>query len=487
MDNAHYLIHRVNLDIEAPDLVTARRVQDEAVRILHHWILPKLEQLLKRLVPEDIVYRLDTLDLDLNRLDSSSFEQDFGEALLRSFTQEIEGVVADSAGRQATGEEQKFITLAPPERLLALLLHFLKTGTLPWWSEQKPEVLSEEAFIELAVFSGPEAAQRLFRLLDADDTALTRLFLQFSPVFVSRLLLIILEDSARFRAEEQQHGGGGSLNLIDAADSPSPRSAQREFLRKLLGRLPATSLSRFFRDEVQLTSAELERICRELQQSSSADGMASSPAFQRFLDSPLERSLKQPRPTSTHPSSGSSREDPASPQKDREEVEGIYVNHAGLVLLHPFLEYFFKEFNLLQNGAFLDSSARDLAIHLLHYLAVGEECPSEYLLTLEKFLCGAELLCPIPRFIRLSDPMKAESEKLLQAAIGHWQALKRTSPAGLREGFLQRSGKLLPSNFQNRLIIEGKSHDVLLNYLPWGYGIIKLPWLQQPLFVDWTS
>jgi hypothetical protein len=36
-------------------------------------------------------------------------------------------------------------------------------------------------------------------------------------------------------------------------------------------------------------------------------------------------------------------------------------------------------------------------------------------------------------------------------------------------------------------VVENKTHDVLLSFLPWGYGIIKLPWLERPLFVDWFA
>jgi hypothetical protein len=121
----------------------------------------------------------------------------------------------------------------------------------------------------------------------------------------------------------------------------------------------------------------------------------------------------------------------------------------------------------------------------LHYLANGQENPIEYELLFEKYLCGWDLDEPVPRRLKLSNAMKTESEKLLNAAIGHWKALKKTSPQGLREGFLQRAGKLVLNDFQHRLIVEGNTTDVLLSSLPWGYGLIKLPWLEQVLIVDW--
>ena len=109
----------------------------------------------------------------------------------------------------------------------------------------------------------------------------------------------------------------------------------------------------------------------------------------------------------------------------------------------------------------------------------------EYELTFEKHLCGMDPDEPVERS-SLTQAMKDESEKLLLAAVGHWKALKNTSPDGLREGFLQREGKLVLNGFQNRLIVENKAQDVLLSHLPWGYSIIKLPWMERPLFVDWN-
>lgn len=481
MNNASYLIHRVNLDIEAPDLTTARRVQDEAVRIFYDRILPKLEQLLNRLLSEDVVYRLDSLDLDLKQLESAGFEQDFSETVLHVFEEKVKRIIAVSPSPQAEEEIEPYIILSAEERLFATFLAFLATGRLPWWSEAGPEVLQEEALTEPAVFSRPESVQRLFRLLGSNSSAVERLLLQFSPGFVTRIIMALLQSQLPVRSEAYP-AVIDYLNRLGAERPLSPAGVtelQHTFLRVIIHKLTVAAGGPLSPEgDNRLTPAELERIYREM----------SEPSLPRREYPP---SSSESIRSAAMPTTGTSRdysEGTLEEQKQQEEEEdGIYVTHAGLVLLHPFLEYFFKEFNMLHDGAFVDSSARNLAVHLLHYLAVGEECPPEYLLTLEKFLCGADLLSPIPRFIRLSDPMKAESEKLLQAAIGHWQALKRTSPAGLREGFLQRSGKLLPSNFQNRLIIEAKAHDVLLNYLPWGYGIIKLPWLKQPLFVDWTS
>lgn len=56
---------------------------------------------------------------------------------------------------------------------------------------------------------------------------------------------------------------------------------------------------------------------------------------------------------------------------------------------------------------------------------------------------------------------------LLQTVIDYWEVLKSTSPDGLREGFLQRQGKLTRSGDRNwKLQVEQQAIDILLGSLP---------------------
>ena len=479
MDNAHYIIHRVTLDLEAPDAAAARRIQDEAVRIFYHWILPKLEELLDRLVPKDVVFRLDSLDLDLEQLEMASFEQNFGDALLRDFEEKIEQIVASSPNYQAEKTSAPCTAMVEGERGFSTFLFFLATGRLPWWSEQHPDALQEDVLTALTqetVYLRDDAARQLATLLGTDDTALDRLSLQFSPAFLHHIILLLLRSSGLTGTDQLRSLINNCLERLDSREQDflfSNVAVNQEFLKRIIRLLAGSAASSTHLNSEQLRH-QLGEILQELQ-NYAREGAEHPPEIVQLQSSPATPADNR-------------QDDAEQPPLQKEEKEnGICVAHAGLVLLHPFLEYYFRDFNLLNEHEFRDASARTQAIHLLHYLAAGEESPPEYLLTFEKFLCGADLLTPVPRFLPLSEPMQEESEKLLQAAIGHWQALKRTSPAGLREGFLQRPGKLLLSSFQNRLVIESKAHDVLLNYLPWGYGIIKLPWLKQPLFVDWVA
>ena len=163
-----------------------------------------------------------------------------------------------------------------------------------------------------------------------------------------------------------------------------------------------------------------------------------------------------------------------------------YVANAGVVLLHPFLSPFFKTIGLVEQGTFNDERARHKAVHLIHYLATGQTQAPEYELMLPRFLCGLDFDIPLERFVDITADEQAEAEKMLRAAIDHWNKLGSTSPDGLREGFLRRDGKLEKREAGWYLGVEQKTIDILLDFLPWNLSMIKLPWMPELLRVEWV-
>lgn len=168
-----------------------------------------------------------------------------------------------------------------------------------------------------------------------------------------------------------------------------------------------------------------------------------------------------------------------------DEGTQYYVQNAGLVLIHPFLSTYFKALNLLKEGQFVDEKTQERAIHLLHFLSTGETRPAEYDLILSKLLCNLPFNFPIDRQVELSHAEREEGDQLLQAVINHWGALGKVKPDSLREGFLIREGKLEKRPSGWFLIVEKKTIDILLDQLPWGIGMVTLPWMEEILKVEW--
>ncbi|WP_428667694.1 contractile injection system tape measure protein [Runella sp.] len=164
------------------------------------------------------------------------------------------------------------------------------------------------------------------------------------------------------------------------------------------------------------------------------------------------------------------------------DSESIYVNNAGLVLLHPFLNAFFESVNVAQTGQ-LTNKAR--ALQLLHFLATGELFGPEYELMLPKILCGAAPQAWFETTDELVESDRQEADHLLTAVIGHWNVLGQTSPDGLREAFLKRPGKLSRRGDGWLLQVERHSFDILLEQLPWNISVFRLPWMNDLIWVEW--
>jgi hypothetical protein len=166
-------------------------------------------------------------------------------------------------------------------------------------------------------------------------------------------------------------------------------------------------------------------------------------------------------------------------------AETAYVTNAGLVLLWPFLTMLFDRLGYLELRKFKTPELAERAAHLLQYLATGQEEFPEYILVLNKLLCGVEAARPLARAVLLTPEERSTGEGLLGAVIARWEALKNTSVAGLRETFLQRPGRLDYHPERVALTVETKTLDILLDQRPWAISTIKLPWMPLPLYVTW--
>ena len=499
MGNEHHIIHRVNLTIEAPNVKSAKPLQERALHLFYHEILPNLEGWLDKQLPGNVTIRLDRLDLDLQPLDLSGFDAEFSELAISAFREKIEQLMTPISVKNDDHADVSMTSISAEKRIFELFLYFLETGRRPWWSDNTVDVLKEEMLMELTRFMHQERIDRLIGLFKSEKRAVERLVKQFPREFVINIIMFLLQG----RVKLEQFTFKERLSFLSAS------GLEDDVLRKIILDLHDGKLSQEPEEIAVVLDSFLKQFTLEERPSFlSAPGVQDAVLLLSLLQlvkdsDPVDRKSfkaisaavpseaqnnKAKEPSLLKEISAPASEKNQGKNKSREgEEDGIYVDHAGLVLLHPFMECFFKEFDLLKDGSLKNEGSRNIAIHLLYFLATGEDSPAEHLLTFEKFLCGAELDEPVERFITVEPSMKDESEKLLQAAIGHWKALKNTSPDGLREGFLQRSGKLLLDGFQNRLVVENKSHDLLLSFLPWGYGIVKLPWQKQPLIVDWFT
>ncbi len=140
---------------------------------------------------------------------------------------------------------------------------------------------------------------------------------------------------------------------------------------------------------------------------------------------------------------------------------------------------------MVQSQEFKNAESGERAVHLLQYLVDESSETAEHLLPLNKLLCGLDLMELVSASIDISEQEKAKCEKLITAVIQHWTALKSTSADGLRRVFLQREAILRVRDGGWLLQVERATHDVLLDNIPWCIRMVKLPWMEDMIYVEW--
>ncbi|SDH62679.1 contractile injection system tape measure protein [Mucilaginibacter gossypii] len=489
MAGSTHIIHKLVLDIEVSHRSTAQKVQDEAVRYFEQVLLKKLEQLLDDMdLPAHVL--IDKIDLDLG----SGKLEDVFEQLQASLAKVLEPVLNPAAlpVGDVPDNEISYSLLTEEQQAFNVFVYFLNTGRLPWYAVAATEWLQQENvwLSELSELLTKDRTyqSKLINLFKGSQLTVRRFFSQFGIAFIKKLAAVLLDIDVH-KLQKRLDAAIVEIKALISSQSTDGRTGlslaeltgNKEYIiEKLLLRISL----RIGLDELPVDSTILKKLATLILGESANTTSLSATNFiqvaEAFIQSTENKPLLQSNKPITTPDNT-----PETSSKKEEEIAGTYVTQAGLVILHPFLEYFFKDFGLLQDNDFVDLPARQLAVHLLHYLGTGNVNAFEYDLYFEKFLCRWPLDEPLEREVEIPQRMLDEGDNMLRTVIKYWKALKNTSPGGLREAFLIRKGKLIEAEQPARLIVERMDLDILLSSLPWGIGVVKLPWMNEPFYVEW--
>jgi len=166
--------------------------------------------------------------------------------------------------------------------------------------------------------------------------------------------------------------------------------------------------------------------------------------------------------------------------------ETIPVRNAGLVLINNYLTMLFVRLGLTNDQGFIDTEAQLRAVHYLQYFVTGLTRTEEHLLPLNKVLCGLALAQPVADGIIVTDEHKDLIDGLIKAMIGQWSVIGDSSVDGFRGNWLVRDGLLSEQEDRWELTVEKRAYDILLQRSPFSFSIIKYPWMDKPLHVNWT-
>lgn len=168
--------------------------------------------------------------------------------------------------------------------------------------------------------------------------------------------------------------------------------------------------------------------------------------------------------------------------------ERIPIWNSGLIIFHPFLRTFFTRVGLMNPlGEFKTDECRFRAAYLLHALTGSTEPPQDHLMTLNKLLCGINILLPLDYDFEITEEEQNQITGLIKAVINNWTVIRNTSVAGFQETFVRRPGMIERSQDDWILRVESHGVDILLEEIPWNIHLITLSWMDYLIHVDWKT
>lgn len=168
------------------------------------------------------------------------------------------------------------------------------------------------------------------------------------------------------------------------------------------------------------------------------------------------------------------------------ESEKLYVRNAGMILLWPFLERYFEKNGLLSESKFIHKQAQEQAAWLLQRLVMGPAYELfEPHIALNKVIAGLQPETPVHAPEPITQEQELLMDELLAAVMEHVPAWKNLTVEQLRNAYLQREGAFSTRDGQWLLQVKRETYDILLEKLPWPIQLIRLPWLEHLLVVEW--
>lgn len=513
MNKVKHVIKKQILNVKLSAGSHAYGVQEQLGRICRQTLPPALEQVCNAICAEKYWIKLNKISLDLDVLPVAALEEAMREKAAKKLAEALTAAIRAEGRHLNNTETQKNMpadpvektkyfssaaTLAardetkrrknPPASPVEILKYFLATGALPAWIDSR-SVIPERLF-NSAMTRDPEEISRFLRHAPRKNELCKRLAGILQIRQLKTLTAALSQTSAFDKLIDELFDPRHSA---PASDRVNPVKIKESLLSYVLhygpGLLPGSTVKKngandSLSGQRTLDDGIAERIGKGyvfkgdglqkelLQQPEPPINIRPEDLAQSVVSGGIETHNGRGRKSHIGPPSGN-------------EAQPCTVYNAGLVLLWPCIPSLFEACGLIKEDIFISEAAAQRAVLLLQYAVDGRREVPEFELPLNKILCGLVTDAPVATAFTPTTAEKAAVQEFLQTIIAEWSALKDSSPEALQFNYLQREGAIAFGRDHWQLDIKRQTRDILLDRLPWGIGVIKLPWMHQILYTTW--
>lgn len=515
MANGRHIIRKTVIELSVARHEDGFKAQTEAANYFKEKIVPMLEKLMDEISPDDQTLRLEKLELDLDKFILRHPNDEALRKLETDLRQKLGQQIKEAPLESDLPFTSRTKKIPAEKNREELFFYLLQNGVLPWWTSVEERV----TLVELAqsILANPSAhfrsgliktlslkpaRQRILHRLPAklaqqilevvSEPALLAFYEELAVYFEEllpghsdihdRLMEFALKSSAIafFNADHFTVRFVRSLN--DFAIVKQLYEAMRSEATKELG----TTVKQAMAENNHFYLGRVKRLFSE------EDAAAHFETKQKENKQERSKEEKIPPPERAADRSGSINN--KTPEDEELLLENgplpkeydFHIANAGLVILGAYLPAFFKELKLVEETKFVSEEAAQRAAYLLQRLCLGaQETYEEHEMVLNKILCGLDVYEPLTLDFHITEKEEDECVQLLNAVAANWTALKGTSGESMREAFFKREGVLEQQANGWNLKVEKTTIDILLDKLPWGISIIRMPWSEAMIFVNW--
>ncbi len=479
MTAQNHTIKKFALELQTRSREQSHALQNRCIKLVKEELAGDMDKLLSTYFPGDGIVRINKIEIDLGDITMEDLEKDFIAKCMAGFTSTIKAIHIQKDSPVKT----EMVRIEKEENGIEQFFYFLASGKMPWanygisfsqWQYSITDAIKSKTDFFKEGFS--------FFLLK-NPRAIERLILQFDDGFIISLIEL-------YRPEVKKEFISLAQILNDKILTADTKMLRKKiFIQVLPGLLSYKNT--VDTQQVQELTAWISKQFSEGGYEKIFAGLneiietIAEKLFNVFTPGSEKEIAAQKTDKEDEPADNENELNEKVPGKEVDKA--MYIQNAGLVLLHPFLQKLFIATGLMQGDSFIDGYNKQKAVHLLQYLVNRQQQLPEYIMPLNKILCGVPGEEHINRFIKLEETEIKEADELLNAVLSHWASLKNTSAEALQETFLQRNGKLSFNETDNywKLQVERKAVDILLDKIPWGFSYIQLPWMKQALVTEW--
>lgn len=488
----NHIIYSKTVELEFYNREENLFIQNHIAGLVKDKLLPAMETLFDAQTASGKTIKIESLELDLGKLNQRDWEYDFVNETIYQLRQKLNEIVSFSTAAEvyevSYKDDQPLVNnIQSADEAINRFNYFLQRGTLPWNASQQSANDLLNIILEAAKrnkLSGTQKRKISGSIFYADET-LKRFLLQFTDAYLSGFLEHVLQ------VADATQIIGGYYKIItehkaltysrvrtiawlmaflhhysenEPGTADHPKATIVSILNKEFSTVHPQVISNILDADTKLKALLQQHeigVGKDTQ-----DGNSSSQ--QQTLNEPTKFQKQNKKPIGT-----SSKE--------------YFINNAGLIILSPFLKQMFINLGLGTAKEFVSEEARQHAVLLSQYLITGETEIAEHALLLNKILCGYPVDKTLPSTFKATEEEKKQCHELLQSVLEYWKELKTTKPGSLLNTYILRNGKLVDKGEYWLMQVEYKAVDIMLQFLPWSIGIIYFPWMQKRLMVEWRA